>query len=205
MATEKQVEANRLNAQKSTGPKTPEGKANVCLNSLRHGLRARAVVLPDENKERFHQLCDELEGEWQPQTSTELALLEKMAVAQWKLVRAERREAGICYAYQDEKQEAMLEPLAKFQERFERGFFRSLRELEKLQKIRRQTAAAPPAKEAPTVATPEPQPPQPPRDAPDPTYVMSAQTPARSQTVAPPVEQASRPVLSSDPESAAIG
>jgi len=57
-----------------------------------------------------------------------------------------------------QKQEAMLEPLAKFQERFERSFFRALRELEKLQKTPRQTAAAPPDKEAPTVPAREPQP-----------------------------------------------
>jgi len=184
MATEKQIEANRLNAQKSTGPKTPEGKTNVCMNSLRHGLRARAIVLPNENQGRFHQLCDELEAEWQPQSTTEMALLEKMAIAQWKLVRAERRQAVICGVYQDEKQEAMLEPLAKFQERFERAFFRSLRELEKLQKIRRQTAA-PPAKEAPPATPPEPRnplgPPQPPPDSPDLTYTMSAAPPTPSQ------------------------
>src|ERR1017187_2193878 len=52
-------------------------------------MRARAVVLRNENEGRFHQLCDELEAEWQLQTTTEMALLEKMAVAQWKLVRAE--------------------------------------------------------------------------------------------------------------------
>jgi hypothetical protein len=203
MATEKQIEANRFNAQKSTGPKTPEGKANVSMNSLRHGMRARAIVLRTENEGRFQQLCDEFEAEWQPQTTTEMALLEKMAIAQWKLVRAERREAIICDVYTDEKQEAMLEPLAKFQERFERAFFRALRELEKLQKIRRQQAS-PPAKEASPAVTepgyplgpsgsrtpPEPRdplgPPQPPSDAPDLTYTMSAEhrTPSQPDSVA---------------------
>src|ERR1022692_2021840 len=119
-------------------------------------MRARAVVLRNENEGRFRQLCDELEAEWQPQTTTEMALLEKMAVAQWKLVRAERRESIVCDVYPDEKREAMLEPLAKFQERFDRAFFRALRELEKLQKIRRQTAPSP-AKEAPPAFT-EPRP-----------------------------------------------
>src|ERR1017187_5643650 len=66
------------------------------------------------------------------------------------------REAIVCDVYPDEKQEAMLEPLAKFQERFDRAFFRALRELEKLQKIRRQTAP-PPVKEAPPAFT-EPRP-----------------------------------------------
>src|SRR5437870_3847950 len=71
MATLKQVEANRHNALLSTGPKTPEGKAAVRLNALRHGLRAHAVVLPGENPEAFQQLCYDLEAEWQPQTRTE--------------------------------------------------------------------------------------------------------------------------------------
>src|ERR1017187_5862255 len=160
-------------------------------------MRARAVVLRNENEGRFHQLCDELEAEWQLQTTTEMALLEKMAVAQWKLVRAERREAIVCDVYPDEKQEAMLEPLAKFQERFDRAFFRALRELEKLPKIRRQTAP-PPVKEAPPAFTeprpsgsgtpPEPgyplaraRPPQPPSDAPDLAYTMSAEPPTPAQ------------------------
>ena len=112
-------------------------------------MRARAVVLRNENEGRFHQLGDELEAEWQPQTTTEMALLEKMAVAQWKLVRAERREAIVCDVYSDEKREAMLEPLAKFQERFDRAFFRALRELEKLQKIRRKRPHRPSKKPRP--------------------------------------------------------
>ena len=66
MATIHQIDANRRNALKSTGPKTPEGKAAVSMNSLRHGLRARKVVLPGENREEFNQLCDDLEREWQP-------------------------------------------------------------------------------------------------------------------------------------------
>src|ERR1039457_3936561 len=152
-------------------------------------MRARAVVLRNENEGRFHQLCDELEAEWQPQTTTEMALLEKMAVAQWKLVRAERRESIVCDVYPDEKREAMLEPLAKFQERFDRAFFRALRELEKLQKIRRQTAP-PPAFTEPRPSgsgtPPEPGyplgPPPPPSDAPDLAYTMSPEPPAPTQT-----------------------
>src|SRR5216684_4990795 len=95
MATQQQIEANRRNALKSTGPKTPEGKAVVSLNSLRHGLRARTVVLPGENRQEFHRLCDDLETEWQPHTRTEQFYLEQMAVSQWKLTRMEVGEADI--------------------------------------------------------------------------------------------------------------
>src|ERR1017187_1852641 len=119
-------------------------------------MRARAVVLRNENEGRFHQLCDELEAEWQPQTTTKMALLEKMAVAQWKLVRAERRESIVCDVYPDEKQEAMPEPLAKLQDRFDRAFCCARRDLENLQKIRRQPAPSP-AKDPPPPFT-EPRP-----------------------------------------------
>jgi hypothetical protein len=77
MATQKQIEANRRNARKSTGPRTPEGKAAMRLNALRHGLCARTVVLPGENEEEFHQLCADLESAWQPQDRTEQILVGK--------------------------------------------------------------------------------------------------------------------------------
>src|SRR5580692_8850141 len=96
MATLKQIEANRLNALKSTGPRTTEGKAAVSMNALKHGLRARTVVLPSENAEEFHQLCDDLEAEWQPQSRTEQFYVEQMAVSQWKLNRMEVGEADLC-------------------------------------------------------------------------------------------------------------
>src|SRR5436305_7734194 len=92
MATTKQIEANRRNALQSTGPKTPEGKAAVRLKALRHGLRARTVVLPGENSEEFQQLCDDLEAEWKPKSRSEQFYVEQMAISQWKLTRMEMAE-----------------------------------------------------------------------------------------------------------------
>src|SRR5580704_6260422 len=95
MTSQKQIDANRRNAQKSTGPKTPEGKAAVRLNALKHGLRARTVVGPGENADEFHQLCADLESDWQPRNRTEQALVEEMAVSHWKLARAEEAETRL--------------------------------------------------------------------------------------------------------------
>ena len=138
MATIKQIEANRLNALKSTGPKTPEGKAAVRMNALRHGLRARTVVLPGENSEEFHQLCDDLETEWNPESRTEQFYVEQMAISQWKLTRIELAEKSIVTQEAAAKiQIPLLERLWQSQCRLERSCARAQRELERLQKSRR--------------------------------------------------------------------
>jgi hypothetical protein len=168
MASEKQIAANRRNAQKSTGPKTPEGKARVCLNALRHGLSARVVVLPDENAEEFHQLCDDLETEWQPQGRTEQYLLEQMAVAQWKSARAERVEAALLQA-EDLSDDDLKwhDRLQQQQFRLQRAYLKALKDLRVLQKERPAQPLAEPApaediEDAPQNLTEESQSPAPP-------------------------------------------
>ena len=153
MATVKQIEANRLNAQKSTGPKTPEGKAVTKLNALRHGLRARTVVLPAEKSEDFHQLCNDLETEWQPQSRTEQFYVEQMAVSQWKLARVEVAEKSILdQEFSAKIQIPLVDKLWQCQHRLERSFARAQRELERLQNSRR-----PPVNQlAKPVAAPQP-------------------------------------------------
>src|SRR5579864_4642756 len=137
MATLKQFEANRRNSQKSTGPKTPEGKAACSMNALRHGLRARSVVLPGENQDEFHQVCNALEAEWHPQSRTEQFYVEQMAVSQWKLVRMEVVEVNIFKdADSPKSQLSMLDRLWQAECRLERSHARAQHELERLQKSR---------------------------------------------------------------------
>ena len=144
MATLKQFEANRRNAQKSTGPKTTEGKAAVSMNSLRHGLRARTVVLPGENPEEFHQLCDDLEVEWHPQSRTEQFYVEQMAVSQWKLTRMEVGESAIFQEVEGSATKLpLLDRLWQAQARMERSYSRAQRELERLQTSRRDQVQPP--------------------------------------------------------------
>src|SRR5258707_11131268 len=168
MATLKQFEANRRNSQKSTGPKTPEGKAAVSMNALRHGLRARTVVLPGENREEFNQLCDDLEIEWHPQSRTEQFYVEQMAVSQWKLTRMEVVETNIFKDAEAAKNQLpMLDRLWQAECRLERSYARAQRELERLQASRRQPGPEPeeaPA-EAPSAASPAASEPQPTQNA----------------------------------------
>ena len=86
MATEKQIQANRANAQKSTGPVTAAGKRISSRNSSRY-LPARAVVVPGESVRAFNDLAASLTREFQPRTSTEASLVQTMAAARWRMLR----------------------------------------------------------------------------------------------------------------------
>src|SRR5918993_3356439 len=95
MTSEKQVQANRRNAQRSTGPKTPEGKAAVRLNANKHGLRSQEVLLPGEDEEALKELDENLRAELQPLGELENLLVDGIVAAHWRLRRLRRVEAGI--------------------------------------------------------------------------------------------------------------
>jgi hypothetical protein len=63
MISQRQLAANRRNAQLSTGPQTPEGRAAVRSNALRHGLTAKIAVLDNENPEHFQEMLDAFQAE----------------------------------------------------------------------------------------------------------------------------------------------
>jgi hypothetical protein len=108
--SDKQQEANRQNAQHSTGPNTPEAKAAVRLNALTYGLRARDLILPNEDSEEYKQLWADLEAEWQPQNRTERMHLEQMSTSQWLLARFAKSERRIYVCETSvEKQLALLD------------------------------------------------------------------------------------------------
>src|SRR5207253_888319 len=174
MATLKQIEANRRNVLLSTGPKTPESKAAVRLNALRHGLRAHSVVLPGENPEKFHQLCEDLEAEWQPQTRTEQLYVEQMAVSQWKLRRMEIGEASLLVQkFGAKNQIPLLDRLWKAEARLERSFTRAQRELERLQESRPAQAREQPAEAAPMPQPAEPTAPAAPSPSESPDFIYT--------------------------------
>jgi hypothetical protein len=95
MASEKQIEANRLNAEKSTGPKTAEGKAVAAQNSLRHGLRTRQIVCFDEKRADFESFYAGLVETLAPADAIEEQLVERVALCAWRLRRAVRVEADL--------------------------------------------------------------------------------------------------------------
>ena len=89
--TKAKIEANRRNAQLSTGPKTPEGKAAVRYNVLKHGILAKEVVIAvgdgREDGGRFEELLSGLPDELNPLGVLKEMLVEKIAVSFWRLGR----------------------------------------------------------------------------------------------------------------------
>jgi hypothetical protein len=90
-----QIEANRRNAQNSTGPKTVEGKVASAKNARKHGLLSREVLLPDEAAEEFSEFVQKLETALDPQGDLESVLVKRIIGLTWRLQRLERIEAGI--------------------------------------------------------------------------------------------------------------
>ncbi len=87
MATPNQIRANRANALRSTGPKTPEGKKVCAHNSTRHGMLSQTVVLEGESQNRFEDLVISLTTQLKPRSDAEAAIVETMAIARWKQMR----------------------------------------------------------------------------------------------------------------------
>src|SRR5438874_13705061 len=94
--SEKQLAANRANAAKSTGPRTPEGKARSARNGITHAFTASTfTVVRLEDLQEIANLKADLTAAYQPVNSQELFALERMALTQQAMLRAARLESGL--------------------------------------------------------------------------------------------------------------
>ncbi|TKJ32822.1 MAG: hypothetical protein CEE38_07340, partial [Planctomycetes bacterium B3_Pla] len=84
MSTEAQINANRQNAQNSTGPRTAEGKAAVSQNALKHGLFSAVDVVFDESREDYDLLKEKMLAEMRPAGYMELILAERIVSLSWR-------------------------------------------------------------------------------------------------------------------------
>ena len=92
----KQLAANRANAARSTGPRTPEGKARSARNAIKHGFTASSfTVIRIEDLQEIARLKEDLVSVYQPVNAQEMFALERMALAQQSILRAARLEAGL--------------------------------------------------------------------------------------------------------------
>jgi hypothetical protein len=132
MSTAAQIAANQANAEKSTGPKTEEGRAASCLNNFRHGLAGvQFSVLAGEDEEEYAALLAGLKAEHQPRTFTECILVEKLAQHFWLSQRAQRLAD---LSIEDEKKFALF---LRYQTTNDRAFHKCLDQLLKLRAQKR--------------------------------------------------------------------
>lgn len=148
MASEKQVEANRINAKSSTGPKSTVGKESVSQNALKHGVFSRKVLLEGESKKEFEALQEEFYESFQPKGLLEQLFCERALAAAWRLSRVTQMESmlinhaakksydskGIIEVLGYDGDELAL--LSRYEISLERVLFRSLAELKSLQSER---------------------------------------------------------------------
>lgn len=162
-ASDRRLEANRLNAQRSTGPKSAGGLARSSFNGLKHGLYAREVVLPGEDIAAFDGLLASMIQELQPRGRAEEGMVRRAADIWWRLgrtasieagllspswsddPRAERRHSGggplvdgFRVALDDTK---TLDQLGRYEARLERALKRTFDLLFQMQALRRRMAA----------------------------------------------------------------
>ena len=107
MASDKQIAANRRNAQKSTGPKTLAGKLKCRRNALRHGLTAETVIDVFENVDDYQSFEAAILAHYAPASIVARELTLRLASLLWRLRRATAIETGLlkiqAQAVQDEK------------------------------------------------------------------------------------------------------
>ncbi len=129
-----QIVANRENAQRSTGPRTPDGKQRASLNATSHGLTGKAVLLPDEDKQAYETLCREFAADLKPKGAMETHLVQTLADQQWRLHRAHARENGVDNPNQ-------LEQLTRHASRILRDYNTTLKALQSVQNERKSLEA----------------------------------------------------------------
>jgi hypothetical protein len=152
MASPAQILANRDNAQRSTGPKTQEGKQAASLNSTRHGLTGTQIVMPGEDASAYEDLRRGLHESYRPAGEAELILVDQIAANAWRLMRAQRVEtaffakltegakdpdAALAEAFLEKPKE--LARMHRYVAAAQNAYYKAITQLSKLQKDRAAT------------------------------------------------------------------
>src|SRR3990167_3208498 len=162
MATERKIEANRMNALKSTGPKTPEGKAVVSKNAVSHGILSDTDVMEEEDPKRFYDFADAMRSCLQPVGEIEALMVDRIISNTWRMRRLLEAEAWVQwelgvlpheggrdnfsgYAYMRGDFPPICATFNRYESMLERGLFRALHELQRLQASRAGQDVPPPA------------------------------------------------------------
>ena len=95
MTSLRQIESNRRNAQRSTGPKTETGKQRSSQNAVRHGLTAETVIEPLEDPEDYKAFEQAVTADYDAETAVERELVLRLASLLWRLRRSTLIETGL--------------------------------------------------------------------------------------------------------------
>src|SRR6516165_547810 len=95
MTSFRQIEANRRNARRSTGPITEEGKQRSRCNAVRHGLTAETVISALEDAEDYKAFEGAITADYDAQSTVERELVLRLASLLWRLRRATTMETGL--------------------------------------------------------------------------------------------------------------
>jgi hypothetical protein len=143
--SKRQLAANRANAQKSTGPSSPEGRAAVSQNRTKHELTGSFQLLPTENVAQFEELLNQFMLDEQPVGIAEIELVKTMVQHLWMTRRADCF-MNSCFLVQETGQEGEceitgvrpeLERYLRYQTTHQRAYQRASNELLKRKKERR--------------------------------------------------------------------
>src|SRR4029453_16418676 len=141
MTSERQVEANRQNAQKSTGPRTPAGKAVVALNGIKHGLLSRESLIKGESEAELVDFGKLLRAKLAPVGELELLFADRVISTAWRLRRLVAVETmvfnrghSVDYVFNNSRE--TMGVLSRYEVTLERSLYKALHELQRLQAAR---------------------------------------------------------------------
>ncbi|MCC6365122.1 MAG: hypothetical protein IT165_16535 [Bryobacterales bacterium] len=160
------AQINRENAQKSTGPQTPAGKAASSRNALKEGFSASFAIVAPEDQQCYDEFLIELREELQPQGVQEEDLFRRISLASWNIRRIEKLTCALYeetgadpLASDDPAIVTKLERYTRHQTLNERSYYRGIKHLRFLQESRPSTPESAPVETVPEPATEPGQPP----------------------------------------------
>jgi len=165
MSTDKQIEANRQNAQLCTGPRTEEGKARSSQNALKTGLHSKSELLVTESREALDELIADFHTRFPPATPEERSLVDALIRYEWLSRRYMAADTAVWnYWLRDDKNKdtgvaflrysAELARAGRYFTTARKGFSTTLKELQALQEKRKSEPIA----SEPASVEPEPSP-----------------------------------------------
>jgi hypothetical protein len=150
MATEKQIEANRLNAQKSTGPRTEAGKRKSRLNAVKHSLTGHLDVMTDDERLTRDTFVAGIVDSLKPADAVERQLAHSVADGYWRINRVSTIESNFFASEacnQEDDALASLNLLTVYEMRLHRKVRLDLQQLREIQAARRADEAKKAAQE----------------------------------------------------------